>query len=231
MANRPHPPDPSAFIVADEMDELFGSASPNADRSGCPAPAVLAALSRRERPIDDPGYEHLAHCSPCYREFRILQDEKGSEAVQRAPRRARWIALAAAVIVLATGAWLYFRADVSPPPPVVVVADVRVELDLRPFTVSRSPQDSGPRAPLDLPRGKLIVALLLPAGSEPGTYEVRLLDSASQAQASASGEAEIRAFVTTLEIRIDLRAAVAGTYQLAVRRPGEEWRLFPARVR
>jgi hypothetical protein len=72
--------------------------------------------------------------------------------------------------------------------------------------------------------------MLLPAGSEPGAYDVQLIDSASRPQASASGQADIRNFITTLETRIDLRSMTPGEYQLGLRRLGEEWRLFPARV-
>jgi hypothetical protein len=58
-----------------------------------------------------------------------------------------------------------------------------------------------------------------------------LVDSGLQTVASASGVAEIRNFVTTLETRLDLHSVLAGSYQLAVRRPGEDWRLFPATVK
>ena len=50
-------------------------------------------------------------------------------------------------------------------------------------------------------------------------------------QTSASGQAEIRNFVTILEARIDLRSTAPGEYQLALRRPGEDWHLYPARVK
>jgi hypothetical protein len=75
-----------------------------------------------------------------------------------------------------------------------------------------------------------MLTLLLPVGSQPGAYDLQLLDSAARPQASASGQAEIRSFITTLEARIDVPATASGAYQLAVRRPGEDWHLFPARV-
>ena len=61
------------FVPEHEMDILFGSAHPNPSRADCPSDALLAALSRRERPIEDPGYDHLGKCSHCYRELRALQ--------------------------------------------------------------------------------------------------------------------------------------------------------------
>lgn len=69
-------PDHHGFIVEDEIDEVLGRANPNPKREGCPARDVLIALSRRERPIGDPSYEHLVRCSPCYREVRALQQKR-----------------------------------------------------------------------------------------------------------------------------------------------------------
>ena len=97
--------------------------------------------------------------------------------------------------------------------------------------MSRSPQDPSDRPPLVLPQGLLTVTLLLAAGSDSGVYDLQLLDSASHAMASVSGQASIRNYVTTLEVPIDLRAMPPGAYQLALRRPGEDWRVFPATVK
>jgi hypothetical protein len=71
----------------------------------------------------------------------------------------------------------------------------------------------------------------LPVGSEPGAYDIQLLDANLQSRASTRGVGEIRDFVTTIRATIDLRAMLSGTYQLAVRREGDDWRMFPARVR
>ena len=232
MAIRPDDLDSSDFIVADEIDELFGGANPNPDRIGCPPREVLSSLSRRERPIGDSAYEHLATCSPCYQEFRALQEGHRSQHGVTPSGRARWIAAIAAVLVLvAVGAWLYFRTTGSVPPREPVMAELRVEVDLRRFTVPRSPQEQGTRPPLELPRGLLAITMLLPAGSEPGAYDMQVLDTASRPQISASGQAEIRNFITILESRIDLRSTPPGDYQLALRRPGEDWHFYPATVR
>ena len=65
-------------LRTDDIDYVLGYANPNATRIGCPPRDVLIALAGRERPIDDPAYEHLATCSPCYREFRDLQASCGT---------------------------------------------------------------------------------------------------------------------------------------------------------
>jgi hypothetical protein len=76
-------------------------------------------------------------------------------------------------------------------------------------------QEQGTRAPLERPRDRLIVTMLLPAGSEPRGDDVQWLDAASRPQASASGHTESRKFALTLEARIDVRSTPAGMYQLA----------------
>ena len=47
----------------------------------------------------------------------------------------------------------------------------------------------------------------------------------------ATGTATIADFVTTLNVRLDLQQLAPGAYQLAVRRQGDHWRMFPADVR
>lgn len=76
MTKRPGEPDPPTFRSEDEFDELFAHGNPNPGRIGCPSREVLEALARRERPIEDPAYEHVANCSPCFREFRALQQAR-----------------------------------------------------------------------------------------------------------------------------------------------------------
>lgn len=67
---------------AEEMtqDEVFGllerSASedhPNPERRGCPPQEVLEAFAcnPRQFPINDPLFEHLQNCSPCFRWVRV----------------------------------------------------------------------------------------------------------------------------------------------------------------
>lgn len=73
MPRRNHRPDLAALGFGELLDEAFRVANPNPTRQGCPSHDVLAALSRRELPIEDPAYEHLLDCSPCYAEVRDLQ--------------------------------------------------------------------------------------------------------------------------------------------------------------
>src|SRR5688572_9061233 len=108
MANEGQHSDPPELTSGDDIDKVLGQANPNPTRAGCPPREVLVALSRRERPIGDPAYEHLTKCSPCYREFRALQ---GAQAPQRPVGAFKWIAAAAAVLVALVGGWVFFVAE------------------------------------------------------------------------------------------------------------------------
>jgi hypothetical protein len=68
-------------------------------------------------------------------------------------------------------------------------------------------------------------------GSEPGPYDVQVLDAKRRSVAVAQGQATIREFVTTLPVNVDLAGVVPGDYELAVRREGDGWRTFQAVVR
>lgn len=215
-----------------DIDEIFSRANPNPDRVGCPPRDDLIALAARRRPIDDPGYEHLGKCSPCYREFRALQ----AQLPVTSSGMATWwrAAIAAALLVAIGGAWWLTtqRADSRA---AVASRDVgapvaRAELDLRPFVVTRSEKAAADAEPVRLPASAVDLTLLLPTGAEPGLYDVQLLDADLQSRAETTGTAAIENFVTTLRVSLDLGALTTGGYQLAVRRQGDSWRMYPARV-
>ncbi|HWB17376.1 MAG TPA: hypothetical protein VG538_13290 [Vicinamibacterales bacterium] len=234
MTNRPDAAAPRAFVARDELDALFGAANPNPARIGCPSPDVLAALARRERPMDDPAYAHLADCSPCYQAFRRLQDDVPANFTSAARRAGTtWWVAAAALALVVTGVWWWRSANPAnmsnAQTPIVTAA--RLIVDLRPYAVSRSTDTSATVPPLILPASRLDLTILLPTGAEPGSYDVRLVDGSSRSLAAASGPAEIRDFVTTLTTTLDLRAVPPGAYRLDVRPRGDSWRSFPATVR
>ena len=47
----------------------------------------------------------------------------------------------------------------------------------------------------------------------------------------SQGSAEMRDYITTLRATLDVTNLAPGAYQLAVRRHGEDWRLFPINVK
>jgi hypothetical protein len=227
-------PDPLRFQIENEMDLLLGRAHPNPTREGCPPRELLVSLSRRELPIGDPAYDHLSKCSPCYQEVRALQQADAAALTAAARRRRLMFAAAAATVVLAiAGSWLALRQSGEPAMSTPTADDTArqiASLDLRPLAVTRS-EDAKSAKPLEVPRGRVNATILLPVGSSPGSYEVRILDGDLRVRASAKGSAEIRNYVTTLEAAIDLSAVDVGDYQLTLKREGGEWQMFPLRVR
>lgn len=110
-------------------------------------------------------------------------------------------------------------------------AELPAELDLRSYVGTRSQQGKSEQPALALSRTRLRLTIRLPGGSEPGTYEVQMLDSEGRPTASSVGEAEIRDYITTLQTTMDLLSVPPGVYRLELRRPGEEWLMFPAQVK
>lgn len=233
MTNDGQRSDPLRFQIENEMDLLLGRAHPNPAREGCPPREMLVSLSRRELPIGDPAYDHLSKCSPCYQEFRALQQRDGA-ARMSAARRKRLAYAAAAVLAFAVaGSWFALRGGNGVPistPTVNETAPQVASLDLRPLAVTRSERQKS-AGPLDVPRGRVNATILLPVGSSPGVYEVRILDRDLRVRASTTGSAEIRNYITTLEASLDTSGLDVGDYQLTLRREGGEWQMFPLRVR
>ena len=238
MAQPSQAPDDGGVRSGDDIDEVLSRANPNPDRIGCPPRDTLVGLARRAQPIGDPAYEHLVKCSPCYREFRAFQEEQSVRPpAQTVGSPPRWLAAAAIVMLTAglAGIWFYLAGRTAPVAPPAGNSsqspEVRTaELDLRRFTATRSQQGSAEAAPVTLPSALTDLTLLMPTGSEPGSYDIQLLDADLQSKASTHAAGEIRDYVTTIRTTLDLRGVQPGTYQLAVRRTGDDWRLFPARV-
>lgn len=216
--------EPPRLKRPDEIDEVFGRGNPNPDRIGCPSHDVLVALARRERPIGDPAYDHLSECSPCYLEVRALKE---AADLQRR-RLLTWAAAAALLVATGSAGWFLLNAGRGVVQP--IGTEIRAQLDLRPYALMRGETPQGDRPPLILPRGRLLLTLLMPTGSEPGPYEVEIRDSSAVGKASTRGDAVLRNQVTTLEIPLDLGSLSPGAYQIAVRRRGEDWQLFPAQA-
>jgi hypothetical protein len=211
---------------------------PNPDRVGCPGAQALRTLATERLTRDnDPAWEHVTHCSPCYAEYLALVE--GSEQNRR--RRNR-LALAAGLAALfALGFWirglLAPSVDVPKAPEVVqqpaitqepdVIAAV-LNLESQSATRSGSPDAPQPGEEIQrLPRGRLALSIYLPRGSEPGPYEVRILtERGEEPLLSISGEARMEKGLTRLNVNSDLTNLATGRYVLATRRAGLTWRYF-----
>jgi hypothetical protein len=75
MAQAKLPPDDDNARFERELDEVLSNANPNPARTGCLTRAVLTKLAHRATSLDDPRWQHLLNCSPCYRDFLVLREE------------------------------------------------------------------------------------------------------------------------------------------------------------
>jgi hypothetical protein len=165
-----------------------------------------------------------------------LQDASAAIATPSDGARRGWmLAAAAALAIVSAGTWWLTRGESDSLAPRVTSApantSLRAELDLRKFAVLRSEQSGEPQEPAVVPTGLVELTLLLPVGSEPGPYDIQVLDADLKSWATTNAVAEIRDYVTTVRATLDLRAVRPGSYQLAVRRQGDDWRMFPARIK
>src|SRR3954454_5966801 len=99
-------PDESPKAKYERLQRLFQeeilAKYPNPERKGCPGDAALRILAARPltEPVeDDPAWQHVTHCSECYREFLHFQsDIRRHRRIRR--ESIRW-SIAAAAVVLA----------------------------------------------------------------------------------------------------------------------------------
>ncbi len=210
-----------------EADELFRNANPNPERVGCPPREVLEELTRHERTIDDPWFDHLAQCSPCYEEFQALH----VEAEKRAFGRRMWIAAAAVALIAFCGWWLFRLTRTVEPerrearddaPREVMMAT----LDLRGYSPLRGEGPIPGQVALLIPSETGRLRVLLPVGAEPGRYDVEFRAGDGRTLVSTTGDASILDFVTTLDADVDLAVLAAGSYRLALRHEQESWREY-----
>ena len=220
--------EPAAFRPEDEIDEIFARANPNTTRTGCPGNDVLRSAARKALPIDHPVFEHLARCSACYKEFRQLQQPV------RVPSRLRPALAAAAVVLMAVVGVTYFgRNHVIglPSSPQTNAAAQPMLIDYRGESTTRSEAGDPARKSVTVPRANLDVIILLPTGSEPGQYELRLVDRAQQSRIAKQVSAPLKNFAVRMDINLDLRSVPSGVYALEIRRSGEDWDPHPLVIR
>ena len=114
-------------------------------------------------------------------------------------------------------AWFLARSPFGP-------ARLRsVTVDLTDWATVRGPDENPPNPPVQLARGYLDMTVYLPAGSEPGIYDVQIDREPGQAIWSARREAKLDNYKTTLRVQVDLRHFSPGLYLLAFRQQDRSW--------
>ena len=207
---------------------------PNPERKGCPGDAVLRELAARpldQTVEDDPHWQHVTHCSECYREFLAFNADSRHRARVRRVRMA-WGLTGAAVAALALV--LLFttrRAAVSPQRPQNAEMAYRAQTVDIP-SMSRSAEGGSDRKPFVIERGAVELIVRLPVGSRAGTYEFQLRGGQDkQPVVTASSEAAIRNGTTAFTVKLDLSKLPAGNYEMYVRRVPWDWNYYPVEIR
>jgi hypothetical protein len=195
---------------------------PNPQRVGCPGSAILRNIALHRLPLSeaDPWLDHLAACSPCFQEFIEIRRQKAGQR----KRTQMWLA-AAAMVLLAVGAWLWIRSRPSEQTATVMVLDLRGRATVR---GESTPENNQP--PLQVPRSAKSLNLELPIGSNEGTYDVALLNPGGAELLHTSATAKLEDHIVVLRADVDLARVSPGSYFLGIRQPGLEWTRFPVRL-
>ena len=86
------------------IEEILLTAFPNPERVGCPPPETIQALGERKIGRDDPAWDHVWHCSPCFKDFKTIRDKRLAAIAldeQRAKRKRQTSILTAATLAAA----------------------------------------------------------------------------------------------------------------------------------
>jgi hypothetical protein len=128
--------DDSAGQIFEELQDIVQQAIlrefPNPERQDCPGSEVLRELANRPRPTRDAAWEHVTHCSPCYREFLDLRARVKQQRELQRRRALQRRAVVSAVAILVAGALIAGYE-------VIHNATGRIR-------VSQGPRASGPKA-------------------------------------------------------------------------------------
>jgi hypothetical protein len=201
------------------LDTMYRSVEPNPDRVGCPPRDALRQLALRTRPLSDPLWDHVMECASCRIDVREMGRGRAVIPV-RSPTRSFGLVAALIMLGIALGAWMLTRR----------AGATSIIGDLRQYALVRSDLPQLGEPAFGLPPRLVRLTVVLPNGSEPGTYDIELRGTDGRARVTATGNATVRDFVTRLSADIDLSSAQRGPCQLAIRRTGKDWQLFPVRI-
>jgi hypothetical protein len=222
MARKKRDRDHSAFRPEDEIDEIFAGANPNPERIACPGGDVLRAAAHKALPMEHPVYDHMTECSECYREFRQIQSGTHSKR--------RWVyaasAIAAALVLVVVGV-LAVRTIGRGQRNNTIAS---ILLDYRMENITRSEAGERPRRVNPLPRRMVEATILAPTGSEPGNYELRLVDSRGGVVLNRTAHGAMENSTMRIKVTFDLRDLQRGRYSLEIRRVGEDWDPHPVSI-
>jgi hypothetical protein len=209
------------------LEEAALNDYPNPDRIGCPGTDFLKRLAtdRRSISLSDPALDHVASCSPCFREFAGYRDRAKRAKVTRR------VAIATGAAFVVAGGTAGFRVVTGKAKQTPATEESYEDRDFDMFNdgPERGAADGQSASP-DLPRKRLNLHLTLPFASPEGDYEVQVMGPNGATGVKASGTAHIVKGKTLLRIRLDLTKLQPNTYTLAIRRIPYDWTSKPVRI-
>jgi hypothetical protein len=230
---RHEPPNSQFDRLKRQLQDSILNDYPNPKRKGCPGDGVLKALAIR--PLDDslegnPHWNHITHCSECYREFLRLRAERRRKAKTRLAMIG--LAASAAAVLIAAGALLVIRESTRPKHSQSAGLVFRRRIvDLAGRAMTRSEGVNEETKPIVLEPEPEELIIRLPFASKEGAYEVRIERTAGHPLLSATGQASIENGTTALTAKMDLSKIEPGSYFICVRRVPWDWTCYPALIR
>ncbi|MGB9457515.1 MAG: hypothetical protein WCB12_15815 [Bryobacteraceae bacterium] len=237
----PESPEQISNEIQDLLQQAVLSDYPNPERKGCAGKQVVREVAARQMPVQDAAWEHITHCSPCYREFLGFRAELAG-ARKRLVRRNRIVLVTVLAAAGIAGILIWTRGShgVEQPPVVArkiqtpVINAMVAKVDLQPFSPARGEGNATAQSTnvaATLARQVVRLELSLPIGSDDGTYEVRIMDGQLRSLMSRSAATAFTDHVTTLSVTLDLSTLAPGSYVLGLKGPESGWRTYPIAVR
>ena len=195
---------------------------PNPERLGCPGSDVLKRIASHEMPLSEAEkwLDHLGSCSPCYADFKRLQEAHDSR------RRRMLLATAAGILlaIAATGWALLHKRSES------LMAQVAV-LDLRDRSPARGAEANPAEPPLEISRRVSHLKIYLPLGSREGEYAIRISGPGEKILVATQGTATNQQGISSLALDVNLSSFSPGLYVLQMRKGDSERTSYPLRVK
>jgi hypothetical protein len=99
--------------------------------------------------------------------------------------------------------------------------------DLREKSPLRGAEPNPPGFPDELPRAPLALSIWLPTGSEPGEYDIEVVQPPDNPLFSSKGSAVLRDHIAVVETKLNLGTLKPGLYLVDIRPAGRSWTYFP----
>lgn len=217
-----------ATVRDDPIDQLRRTAYPNPERIGCPDFATFDALRHRDIAFDDPVWEHIEHCSPCYCQFAEIREGLFKDERKRDVRRATRTGLVIILLfALSASFYVWRRGRTGEPSAIASNRSEAAVLNFEDGSELRGKLGEKPSQPISgvqhLPRNQLNLTVYLPLGSQEGTYELEMVSAGGQKVWRVQGHALIKDGLTSIPVSGDLRKVPIGQYKFRFRRSGETW--------